>query len=68
MAVVLTVAASGDILSSMIIAPGKTDNTFKDLTSLDNPCIACHPVKSLEVQASNESLVWENFTSVYKFG
>ena len=57
MAVVLTVAASGDILSSMIIAPGKTDNIFKDLTSLDNPCIACHPVKSLEVQASNESLV-----------
>lgn len=36
----LTIAADGDILPLMIILPGKTDHTIKDLTVLDNLFIA----------------------------
>ena len=39
-AVVLTIATCGDILPPMIIFPGKTDHTIKDLTVSDN-LIAC---------------------------
>ena len=38
MLVVLTRAAYGDILLPMIIFPGKTDRTIKDLTVPDNLC------------------------------
>ena len=37
--VVLNIATCGDILLPMIIFPGKTDSTIKDLTVNDNVCI-----------------------------
>ena len=40
MVVALTKAVCGDILTPIIIFPGKTDSSINDLTDLQNLCIA----------------------------
>lgn len=53
--VVLTIAAYGDMLPILIISPGKTDRTIKDLTVPDNLCIVTQEMVWIEVRLM---MVW----------